>query len=344
MRDVPLKDIARGHWEFLLQHFGLGDVLRYQRKEGPCPICGGTTRFRFTNRNGNGDYYCNNTECGPSDGFNLITRATGISFADMAKEVKSVLGYTEGAHVARSPLTPRTAEPAKPSKAEVEERCKRLQAIWDATKPITAGDVADRYLLRRGLALKEYPSVMRLHPGLDYWDQSGEKPVKLGTYPCLVTLVQDEKGRSVNLHRTYLSVDGTKAPVPNPKKTLSPVRPMAGAAAKLFAPTDKLVVAEGVETALAAHFLTKGLPVWATLSAPLMRSMRWPEGIRTLIIFGDRDADDPETGKKGAGQAAAQELARRFIAAGGEAKIYLPDTVEEDFADVWLRQPRLKVA
>jgi len=344
MNKSPIREIARGHWEKLLGHFGLAACLDYRRKEGPCPICGGRTRFRFTDRDGYGNYYCNNSDCGPNDGINLVMACRGMTFVEVAKEIEQYLGIAVGKPTAHAPV--KYVAPAKEalSREQIERRCKRLQDIWQAAKPIVKNDAAGRYLLRRGLTIDRYPDVMRLHPALDYWDDQAGVAVKLGTYPCLVSLVQDAKGRSVNLHRTYLTQDGTKAPVPCAKKTLTPVMPMAGAAIRLFEATDKLAVAEGIETALAVHQLTKGMPTWATVSAPLMKSVEWPETVKTLLIFGDRDEDNPETGKAGAGQTAAQELAKRFSARGGTAKIYLPDSVDEDFADVWLRQPRLRAA
>ena len=74
--------------------------------------------------------------------------------------------------------------------------------------------------------------------------------------------------------------------------------PMRGNAARLFhAPGPRLVIAEGVEDALAAHELT-GLPAWAALSAGNMAALILPEHLREVLILADRD-------KHGLGQAKA---------------------------------------
>jgi putative DNA primase/helicase len=49
-------DRARGRWREILPQLGI-DPRFLSNKQGPCPMCGGKTRFRFDDRDGSGSYY-----------------------------------------------------------------------------------------------------------------------------------------------------------------------------------------------------------------------------------------------------------------------------------------------
>jgi putative DNA primase/helicase len=92
-------------------------------------------------------------------------------------------------------------------------------------------------------------------------------------------------------------------------------------------------VAEGMESAIAAHLLT-GQPVWATVSSTIMENFEPPPGIETVTIFADNDAPDARGHQ--AGQHAAKVLAERLEAKGIKARIVLPVRQGTDFHDVWV--------
>ena len=62
-------DAARNKWSDVLSKLGV-DQSFLKKKHGPCPMCGGTDRFRFDNKGGNGTWICN--QCGAGNGMNLI--------------------------------------------------------------------------------------------------------------------------------------------------------------------------------------------------------------------------------------------------------------------------------
>ncbi|MFA9256090.1 primase-helicase zinc-binding domain-containing protein, partial [Escherichia coli] len=41
-----------------------------KNRHQPCPVCGGSDRFRFDDREGRGTWYCN--QCGAGDGLKLV--------------------------------------------------------------------------------------------------------------------------------------------------------------------------------------------------------------------------------------------------------------------------------
>ncbi|WP_284443672.1 primase-helicase zinc-binding domain-containing protein, partial [Escherichia coli] len=47
---------ALGHWPRILPALGI-QVLKNRHQ--PCPVCGGSDRFRFYDREGRGPWYCN---------------------------------------------------------------------------------------------------------------------------------------------------------------------------------------------------------------------------------------------------------------------------------------------
>lgn len=82
-------EIARGQWKWLLPHLGVHKKFLTGRN-CPCPACGGTDRFRFTDRAGDGDYFCN--QCGAGKGLGLLQKVHGWSFARAAQAVDEALG------------------------------------------------------------------------------------------------------------------------------------------------------------------------------------------------------------------------------------------------------------
>ncbi|WP_435052153.1 primase-helicase zinc-binding domain-containing protein [Escherichia coli] len=61
---------------------GAGDSGAENRHQ-PCPVCGGSDRFRFDDREGRGTWYCN--QCGAGDGLKLVEKVFGVSPSDAAQ-------------------------------------------------------------------------------------------------------------------------------------------------------------------------------------------------------------------------------------------------------------------
>jgi phage/plasmid primase-like uncharacterized protein len=207
--------------------------------------------------------------------------------------------------------------------ARSAERNAKLQA---ELQPLVPGDPVTLYLKRRGFGgVWPLPACLRLHRALPYWRGTE----KLGTYPAMVAPIVAPDGRTVALHRTYLTSDGRKADVPTVKKLTPASGPMAGACIPLFKPPRGCIgVAEGIETALAA-WCASGVPTVAAYSAGNLATWCWPAGVQRLVIFADADK---------AGREAADTLRARALAAYLSCEVMTPSDVGSDWADVWVQR------
>lgn len=316
------KQRAHGRWTNILASLGV-DQRILKRRNLPCPFCGGTDRFQYTDKFGEGNYFCRS--CGPGGGFKLLQGTLGMDFNTALCEVERWLGVM--------PDLP----PARVGEPSAERLQKLAQRIWNEALPVTAGDEVDRYLTSRGVALPVYPKVLRFHPALGYYQKNAEgKSQKVGEYPAMLACIQGEDGHAVSLHRTYLQ-DGAKLAVPDAKKVLS--SGINGAAVRLFEATEDLGLSEGIEKSIALHLAT-GRPFWAGLNAGNLEKLWIPDSVRRIWIYADNDADGDF-----AGQASAYALARRLKReshriGGREVQVFVPKDAGVDWSDLWLRRVR----
>ncbi len=216
----------------------------------------------------------------------------------------------------------------------------RIAKLWGQCLPVAADGSGDdpvtRYLRQR-LALidgepLQVPAALRLHPALPYRVDGAT----VGTWPAMLARLSAPDGRMVAGHRTWLTVDGRKAPTPGPCKKLTPTAgDLAGACIRLGwlgagAAGDRpagpvLGIAEGIETALAAR-CASGIPTVAAYSAGALAAWQWPHGLQRLVIFANADP---------AGADAADKLRQRARAAGLTVNVMTPTTPGADWCDVW---------
>ncbi|WP_392558734.1 primase-helicase zinc-binding domain-containing protein [Orbus mooreae] len=76
-----------GKWDSIYQSLNI-DVFP-KDKHKPCPACGGRDRFRYDDKNGKGDYICN--QCGTGDGINLIERVYHCTASEAINKVADSL-------------------------------------------------------------------------------------------------------------------------------------------------------------------------------------------------------------------------------------------------------------
>jgi putative DNA primase/helicase len=257
-----------------------------QNKHGPCPMCGGRDRFRFDNKEGKGTWICN--RCGSGDGAELVKRVKGIGFKEAARMVEAVAGAVANRP---SPL-PNTVDMAK------------LNRVWDEAEPIGLNDDVGQYLYKRCGIDRNFPNCLRA------WKQS-----------TMLALITDVRGEPASLQRIRVSSDGRSI-----NKMLMAGKLPEGASIKLHKPSPQgLGIAEGIGTALSASVLFN-VPVWAAISAPLLKKWRPPMGVQKVIIFGDNDENFT-------GQEAAYSLARS-LSGDVEVEVKIPSIPGWDWNDV----------
>lgn len=130
---------ANGQWPDILAGLGI-DPAHLRNKHGACPACGGHDRFRFDDKEGRGTFICNN--CGPGDGFGLLTLAHGWKASQALQEVARWLGLSQ-----EQPLTPQArqtlkneakAKQAATAQADAEKRQQQAEEArqrWEAAAP-----------------------------------------------------------------------------------------------------------------------------------------------------------------------------------------------------------------
>jgi phage/plasmid primase-like uncharacterized protein len=160
-----------------------------------------------------------------------------------------------------------------------------------------------------------------------------QAPHRLGArLPAMLAPIVDVDGEQIGVHLTYLRRDGGgKAELAKEyqRECRGAVR---GGSIRLipFAPDVELVLAEGLETSLAASELF-GLPCWSAVYAGGLCSLVLPPEVRRIVIAADNDAS-------GVGQRNALAAYDRWTAEGRSVRIVAPPVVGDDFNDVLLKE------
>ncbi len=340
-----LKAAAAGRWPEIHAAVGIPAHLLDTRKHQPCPYCGGKDRYRYTDHQNTGGFICNQCTPAGGSGFDLLMLVYGYDFPHAAHEVAALLGMAADAVRPSERTAPRILPAMQP--LAVSDKQDALAAIWQQGQPID-GTPAALYLQARGLSADTVGSAgnIRFHAALPYWalrcqDGKAAAPLLIGYYPAMLAAITDTAGNLQGLHQTYVQPDSDghtyrklQAQHPDTGETL-PAKKMQsrypkalhGAAVHLAAPDHqgRLMVAEGIETALAAMELFS-LPAIAALSANGMKALQWPSAVQELFICADND-------QTRTGILAAHALAVKAIKAGIKANIWQPDTSNSDALD-----------
>jgi len=251
---------ACGHWPRILPALGVKVI---KNRHQACPVCGGSDRFRFDDKEGRGTWLCN--QCGAGDGLKLVEKVFGVKPSEAAQKVNAVTGN----------LPP--VAPAETAAAEAETGAGRKAAGTLAAKLMekTRTTTGNAYLTRKGFPGHECVMLTATHKtgGVTYC--AGDMVVPL----------YDERGALVNLQ--LINADGIK-------------RTLKGGAVKGCCHTlegkkqagKRLWIAEGYVTGLTVHHLT-GETVMVALSSVNLLSLaslaRQKYPTCQIILAADRD-------------------------------------------------------
>lgn len=247
------------------------------------------------------------------DGGQLLTHCFSGCSAEVVWSALLDRGLIERTEDRPRKRSPRRRRPERPDNSTPGPTPNQRSAldILRSTRPAEHTPV-EQYLRGCGITIP-IPPTLRYHPALLHPDTGLH-------LPAMVAAVANVDRRVTGIQRTYLTMDGRKAPLTRPKMALGTLR---GNAVRLAPTTDRVWLTEGVEDALALVQMM-GEPAWAVLGTSGFKNVEPPENIKQVILAPDGDA---------AGQAIIQDAARRLAGQGREVRAAtLP--VGKDWCDV----------
>ncbi|HBR2273188.1 TPA: toprim domain-containing protein [Klebsiella pneumoniae] len=251
---------ACGHWSRILPALGVKVI---KNRHQACPVCGGSDRFRFDDKEGRGTWFCN--QCGAGDGLKLVEKVFGVSASEAAGKVDAVTGN----------LPPVALEVIAAAEAETEADRKAAAALAVKLMEKTRPASGNAYLTRKGFPGHECVMLTATH-------KTGGVTFRAGD---MVVPLYDNAGALVNVQ--LINSDGLK-------------RTLKGGAVKGACHTiegkkqagKRLWVAEGYATALTVHHLT-GETVMVALSSVNLLSLaslaRQKRPACQIVLAADRD-------------------------------------------------------
>ncbi|EDQ6096108.1 DNA primase [Salmonella enterica subsp. enterica serovar Java] len=251
---------ACGHWPRILPALGVKVI---KNRHQSCPVCGGSDRFRFDDKEGRGTWFCNH--CGAGDGLKLVEKVFGVTPSEAAGKVNAVTGN----------LPPVAPEVIAAAEAETDADRKAAAALavrlMEKTRPATG----NAYLTRKGFPAQECLTLTAMH-------KTGGVTFRAGD---VVVPLYDDTGALVNLQ--FINADGLK-------RTLKGGQ-VKGACHVIEGKKQagkRLWIAEGYATALTVHHLT-GETVMAALSSVNLLSLaslvRHKYPACQIVLAADRD-------------------------------------------------------
>ncbi|ECF0160046.1 DNA primase [Salmonella enterica subsp. enterica serovar Litchfield] len=270
---------ACGHWPRILPALGVKVI---KNRHQSCPVCGGSDRFRFDDKEGRGTWFCN--QCGAGDGLKLVEKVFGVTPSEAARKVNTVTGN----------LPPVAPEVIAAAEAETDADRKAAVALavrlMEKTRPATG----NAYLTRKGFPALECMTLTATH-------KTGGVTFRAGD---VVVPLYDDTGALVNLQ--LINADGLK-------RTLKGGQ-VKGACHIIEGKKQagkRLWIAEGYATALTVHHLT-GETVMVALSSVNLLSLaslaRQKSPACQIVLAADRDLNGDGQSKAAAAADACEGI------------------------------------
>lgn len=199
------------------------------------------------------------------------------------------------------------------------ERRRAAASLWRAAGPLGTETPAARYCRLRAIDPGDADGALRSHAAapLSIYRDRGPR------LPALIAGVAGPNGGLTAAEVTYLDARGRPSRRAHPVRKIVGIIP-PGSAVRLSGSAGEMLVAEGVFSTLSAA-RRFGLPGWALLSTSNLRRWSAPEGVRRVLIAGDRGAD---------GERSASALRARLRHAGLAAEVVLPPAGAGDWNDL----------
>ncbi|HHX3459319.1 TPA: primase-helicase zinc-binding domain-containing protein [Citrobacter freundii] len=231
---------ACGHWSRILPALGVKVI---KNRHQSCPVCGGSDRFRFDDKEGRGTWFCN--QCGAGDGLKLVEKVFVVTPSEAAGKVNAVTGNL-------SPVAPEVIAAAE---AETVADRKAAAALAVRLMEKTRPETGNAYLTRKGFPALECLTLTAMH-------KTGGVTFRAGD---VVVPLYDDTGALVNLQ--LINADGIKRTLKGGqvKRACHVIEGKKQAGKRLW-------IAEGYATALTVHHLT-GETVMVALSSVNLLSL-----------------------------------------------------------------------
>lgn len=301
---TPIGDLCLGKWRGILTSLGV-ESKYLTGKHGPCFMCGGKDRFRWSNHKDTGAYFC--SKCGSGTGVDFVMNYFQTDFKGALAKIKPIIGVVN--------------QDRKPT-MDVAKNIEQMRAVWSLGVQIVEGDPVHRYLKNRRIDHIPGQNCVRYVPRLKYDDSH--------VGPAMVAKITAPDGTAANVHRTWLTADGRKADLEPCRKVMRGEIP-AGSAIRFWAASSIMGIAEGIETALRAS-QKFNMPVWSVVNELGMQKFRPPENVTELVIFGD--ADFSYTGQAAAFLSAKEILVhRQRLKQDIKITVEIPKKLGTDWAD-----------
>ncbi|HGH3387894.1 TPA: primase-helicase zinc-binding domain-containing protein [Citrobacter freundii] len=268
---------ACGHWSRILPALGVKVI---KNRHQSCPVCGGSDRFRFDDKEGRGTWFCN--QCGAGDGLKLVEKVFGVTPSEAAGKVNAVTGNL-------SPVAPEVIAAAE---AETVADRKAAAALAVRLMEKTRPETGNAYLTRKGFPALECLTLTAMH-------KTGGVTFRAGD---VVVPLYDDTGALVNLQ--LINADGIKRTLKGGqvKRACHVIEGKKQAGKRLW-------IAEGYATALTVHHLT-GETVMVALSSVNLLSLaslaRQKYPACQIVLAADRDLNGDGQSKAAAAADASE--------------------------------------
>ncbi|EDW1222219.1 toprim domain-containing protein, partial [Salmonella enterica subsp. enterica] len=270
---------ACGHWPRILPALGVKVI---KNRHQSCPVCGGSDRFRFDDKEGRGTWFCN--QCGAGDGLKLVEKVFCVTASEAAQKVNAVTGNLP-------PVAPEMIAAAKAG-TETDHKAAAALAVrlMEKTQPATG----NAYLTRKGFPALECLMLTAIH-------KTGGVTFRAGD---VVVPLYDDTGALVNVQ--LINADGLKRTLKGGQ-----VKGACHIIEGQKQPGKRLWIAEGYATALTVHQLT-GETVMVALSSVNLLSLaglaRQKHPACQIILAADRDLNGDGQSKAAAAAGACEGI------------------------------------
>lgn len=174
---------ACGHWPRILPALGVKVI---KNRHQACPVCGGSDRFRFDDKEGRGTWFCN--QCGVGDRLKLVEKVFGVSASEAAGKVSALTGS----------LPPVAEGMIAAAETETDASRKAAATLAASLMEKTRTATGNAYLTRRGFPGQECVMLTTTHKTGGVTFHAGDVVVPL----------HDETGAQVNVQ--IINADGLK--------------------------------------------------------------------------------------------------------------------------------------